>query len=215
MDYLDAICFPKDGKYLTVTEGELDAMSAYELMGSKYAVVSLKNGANTKLSQEDKNYLDTFDKIVFCGDSDEPGRKAAQKFASLFGKNKVHIVKLSRFKDANEYHMEILRLENLGKQAEADELFSLFTREWWNAQPYTPDGLVQGKMTLDVFMNESNEPSIPYPWMGLQGMYHGIRTGELMVLTAGSGVGKSAIIRELRLPYIQGVTGFQDWLYVP
>ena len=35
----------KGGKYVTITEGECDAMAAYELLGSKWAVVSVKSGA--------------------------------------------------------------------------------------------------------------------------------------------------------------------------
>ena len=35
----------KSGKYVTITEGECDAMAAYELLGSKWAVVSIKRGA--------------------------------------------------------------------------------------------------------------------------------------------------------------------------
>lgn len=37
--------FPSGGKYVTITEGEVDAMSAYQLMGSKWASVSIKTGA--------------------------------------------------------------------------------------------------------------------------------------------------------------------------
>jgi len=39
--------------------------------------------------------------------------------------------------------------------------------------------------------------SVDYPWEGLQQKTLGARTGELVVLTAGSGVGKSAVVREL------------------
>ena len=36
--------FTGGGKYITITEGEVDAMSAYELLGSKWACVSIKTG---------------------------------------------------------------------------------------------------------------------------------------------------------------------------
>ena len=39
--------FAPKGKYITITEGEVDAMSAYELLGSKWACVSIKNGAQS------------------------------------------------------------------------------------------------------------------------------------------------------------------------
>ena len=34
---------PRKGKYVTITEGELDAMSVYEMFGQKYDVVSLRS----------------------------------------------------------------------------------------------------------------------------------------------------------------------------
>ena len=36
--------FPAKGAYITITEGELDAMSVYQMQGSKYPVVSIKDG---------------------------------------------------------------------------------------------------------------------------------------------------------------------------
>ena len=38
--------FKAGGKYITIVEGECDAMAAYELLGSKWPVVSIKNGAS-------------------------------------------------------------------------------------------------------------------------------------------------------------------------
>lgn len=188
-----ASLFPSGGKYLTVTEGEYDAVACYELLGSKYPVVSLKNGANSLLTQEDKHYLDSFDNIVFCGDNDPPGRKAAEKFAANFSKNKVKIVYLSQGKDANEYLERISKLP----RDDAEDLYKFFIKEWWNAVPYTPEGLVQGKGTYTLLMDDKETLSIPFPWGGLQSVLHGIRTSELVVITAGSGVGKTAVIREL------------------
>ena len=39
--------FKEGGKYITVTEGECDAMATYELLGSKWPVVSIKRGASS------------------------------------------------------------------------------------------------------------------------------------------------------------------------
>jgi len=39
--------FKSGGKYLLITEGECDAMASYELMGSKWPVVSIKGGAGS------------------------------------------------------------------------------------------------------------------------------------------------------------------------
>ncbi len=192
-----ASLFPRGGKFITVTEGEYDAVAAYELLGSKYPCVSLRNGANSKLTQEDKDYLDSFETVVFCGDMDEPGRKAATKFASSFEKNKVKITSLSKGKDANDYLKAIHELELKNKLDAASELSKLFSNEWWRSKAHTPEGLVTGSATYDILMNEKEAQSIPYPWDGLNEMLHGIRTSELIVFTAGSGVGKTAVLREL------------------
>tara|TARA_R110000744_G_scaffold118090_1_gene220629 strand:- start:401 stop:868 length:468 start_codon:yes stop_codon:yes gene_type:complete len=37
--------FQSGGKYITIVEGECDAMASYEMLGSKWPVVSIKNGA--------------------------------------------------------------------------------------------------------------------------------------------------------------------------
>ena len=56
--------FNQKAKYITICEGELDAMSAYELMGSKWPSVSIKTGAAGAI-KDCKNafdYLDKYDK---------------------------------------------------------------------------------------------------------------------------------------------------------
>jgi hypothetical protein len=68
--------FNQGGKYITVCEGELDAMSAYELLGSKWPVVSIKNGAASALKncKQSFDYLNKFDTVVVCFDNDEQGK---------------------------------------------------------------------------------------------------------------------------------------------
>ena len=47
--------FKEGGKYITIVEGECDAMAAYELLGSKWAVVSIKNGASGAVADIKEN----------------------------------------------------------------------------------------------------------------------------------------------------------------
>ena len=53
-------------KYLTIVEGEMDALAAYQMMGSKYAVVSIRNGAAAAITDAQKHFewLDSFENIV-------------------------------------------------------------------------------------------------------------------------------------------------------
>ena len=176
--------FNQGGKFITVCEGELDAMSAYELMGSRWPSVSIKNGAASavKNCKQSLEYLNKFDTIVLCFDNDKQGKDAAQEVAKLFEPNKCKIMDLE-LKDANEY----LKMGQREK----------FTQTWWNSRTYTPAGIINlgdlGRSLYDETVNQT----CPYPWSGLNDKTYGIRTGELVTFTSGAGMGKSSIMREL------------------
>ena len=76
--------FKEGGKYLTITEGECDAMAAYELLGSKWAVVSIIKGAAGAVRdiKENLEYVESFDNVVLCFDKDKQGMEAAKKVAA-------------------------------------------------------------------------------------------------------------------------------------
>ena len=177
--------FSGGGKYVTIVEGELDALSAFQMMGSKYPVVSIKTGAASALRDCKDNYewLNSFEHIVVCFDQDEPGLKASKEVAELFG-NKVSIVKhKAGFKDASDYLQS-----NQSKD---------FTDVWWNAEQYVPDGIISAQVLLEDLKKPLTKAPVLYPWEGLNKMLYGLRTSELVVLAAGSGLGKSTIVREL------------------
>jgi twinkle protein len=97
--------FGRGGKYVTVVEGEFDAMAAYQMLGSKWPVVSIRNGAASAVKDIQKQYewLDSFDSIVICFDADEPGQRAAQQVAELFGSKAQLFKHRDGFKDASDY----------------------------------------------------------------------------------------------------------------
>ena len=175
--------FGRAGKFITICEGELDAVSAYQMMGSKWPAVSVRNGAQSAVKdcKAQFEYLNRFENIVICFDNDEHGAKAAAAVAQLFEPNKAKIVKL-RAKDANEYL----------KHGKSEE----FMQRWWDAQPHTPAGIVNLK-NFDGLYDDDEKESVPYPYNGLNDMLYGMRTGELITFTAGTGAGKSSIMREL------------------
>ncbi|MBT4795380.1 MAG: bifunctional DNA primase/helicase [Candidatus Marinimicrobia bacterium] len=176
----------KKGKYITITEGECDAMAAYELMGSKWAVVSVINGASSAPKDVKRNleFFNEFETIVICFDADKAGRDAAKKVAELFPPSKAKIMTMPEdYKDANE----MLKVNK--KQS--------FMESWWNAKLFAPDGIVRGDDMWGVVTEEVNQSFVEYPWQGLNELTYGIRTHELVTITAGSGMGKSQIIREL------------------
>ena len=176
----------KGGKYLTITEGECDAMAAYELLGSKWPVVSVKNGAAgaEKDVKSQIEFLEKFDNIIICFDADKPGQDAAKKVARLLKPNKAKIMVMpDGFKDAND----MLRNNQHGS----------YVNSWWNAKTYTPSGVLNVSENKDKYHNRPKKKSIPYPWDGLNKKLEGLRQGELVLLAGGTGLGKSSVTREL------------------
>lgn len=175
--------FRDGGKYITITEGEIDAVSAYQMMGSKWPVVSVRNGAQSAVKDVKAQFewLNKFENIVICFDNDEPGRDAAAKVAQIFEPNKCKVVSL-KAKDANEYL-------KAGQTA-------AFVDRWWEARAFTPAGIVN-LQNFDGLYDDDNKQSIPYPYKGMNELLYGMRTGELITFTAGTGAGKSSIMREL------------------
>ena len=176
----------KGGKYITITEGECDAMAAYELLGSKWPVISIKTGT-AGAERDVKNqleFLEKFDNIIICFDSDKPGQTAAKKVARLLKPNKAKIMVMpDGFKDSND----MLRKNQHGS----------FVNAWWNAKTYTPSGVLNVSQNKDKFHNRVKKKSIPYPWDGLNQKLEGLRQGELITLAGGTGLGKSSVTREL------------------
>ena len=178
--------FKEGGKYLTITEGECDAMAAYELLGSKWAVVSIIKGAAGAVRdiKENLEYVESFDNVVLCFDKDKQGMEAAKKVASILKPGKAKIVTLPNgYKDANDMLVK-------GKYKE-------FTSAWWDAKVFTPGGIIRVSEKKDQFLDRPRKESIPYPWEGLNQKLYGLRQGELVTLTGGTGLGKSSVTREL------------------
>jgi len=176
--------FNGGGKYLTITEGEIDAMSGYELLGSKYPVVSVRSSSSAlKDCKTNFEWVDSFQHIVLAFDADKPGQEAAKQIAELFG-HKVKTMKMDRkLKDANSYLQK--------------KMFKDFSQQWWNAEVHKPDGVVSGKDMWDAVSKDVAVDSVPYPWEELQRLTYGMRLGEMITITAGSGMGKTQVLREL------------------
>ena len=175
--------FKKGGRYITICEGELDAMSAHQMFDSKWPCVSIKTGVASASKDVENNYeyLMSFDNIVIAFDNDKVGMENAHKIAELLSP-KAKVMKL-RYKDASEYLME-------DKAAE-------FTADWWNSESFTPDGIVAGSDLWDTLIKGPEKSIVDYPFTGLNNMTYGVRKGELVTICAGTGIGKSSFLREI------------------
>lgn len=173
------------GKMIVVTEGEIDAMSVSQLQDHKWPVVSLPCGAKAakKSMAANYEYLDGYEKIILMFDNDEPGRSAVKECCEVLPMGKVFVAQLP-LKDANACLQEGMGGEVL--------------KAIWNAAPYRPDGVVSARDVRQEAMKVSDAPRIEWPLGAkLQAATLGLGAGEVVMLTSGSGMGKSSFAREV------------------
>lgn len=183
--------FPNSGKRIVITEGELDAASCYQAM-ENWPMVSLPHGAASakKDIQKQIPFLQGYQEIILFFDKDEAGLRATEQVATLLPQGTVRIAHLADpYKDASD------ALQNDDPDA--------IRRAIWDAKPYQPDGIVDGKSLLELVTTPTPPCDHTYSLEGLQEKTHGIRFGELTTITAGTGQGKSTFCRQLATDLLQ------------
>ena len=180
------------GKTLCITEGEIDCLTVAQAISHKlmYPVVSIPQGAAgaARAVKRELEFVSSFKKVIIMMDNDEAGRKAAMEIAMLLKPNQAFIAELPA-KDPSELMMA-------GRGAD-------IVTAYYEAKPYRPDGIIQGADIWEDIITDDNTESVPWPFDGLNQLTHGLRKGELITLTAGSGVGKSQVCREIAYHLIQ------------
>ncbi|MBX9265101.1 hypothetical protein K5962_28660, partial [Klebsiella pneumoniae] len=78
----------------------------------------------------------------------------------------------------------------------------------WNAAPWVPDGVI-GAMSMKDRVREAmtSEQSVGYLFSGCPGLNDrtlGARGGEVIMVTSGSGMGKSTFVRQQALGFARG-----------
>lgn len=172
------------GKSLVVTEGEFDCLSVFQVRNS-WPVVSLPNGAQAakKALQHQLKWLLGFEEIILLFDNDDAGIKAAQDCASLFPHDRLFIARTSPYKDANE--------ALIAKDTDA------IRQALWNKKQYTPKTVIDGRDLFDLATRPLHGRDADWPYASLDAITGGLRRGELVTVTAGSGVGKSTFCGEV------------------
>ena len=172
------------GKMVILTEGELDCLSVSKVQQNRFPVCSVPSGATSakKYIKKELEWLSKFDSIVLMFDEDEAGKQAVIECASILPVKKVKIATLPA-KDPSE-----LLQSGRGEQ---------IIQSMWEAKNYTPQGIIEGDQTKELLLKDDFVETIPYQWNGLNNKLGGIRRGELVLLTAGSGTGKSQVCREI------------------
>ena len=174
------------GRRLVITEGEIDCLTVSQVQGNKYPVVSLPNGCKSarKVFKEQFDWLESWDEVILMFDMDKAGRDAVEEVCDILSPNRVKIATLP-CKDPNECL----------KQNKAQDILNAI----WNAKLYKPSCIVNGKELWDTLADEDeDEQGYELPWsIPLQSMTQGVRKGELILITAGTGTGKTTFVRQL------------------
>lgn len=191
--------YDKGGRMLLVTEGEDDALSIAEMLhqrGKHYSVVSIPNGADQNGTLDAKvkaqyDYLASFKTVVIAFDNDNPGRMTANAMAEwLAPSTTVRVLNYPEgYKDA-------------GDMLAADRIDE-FLKTLYNAPEFSPAGIIKS-CDIDIQkLKKSPERGYSTPYTALDDKLKGMRKGELVLFTAGSGIGKSTMVREIGYHFVK------------
>lgn len=173
------------GKSIVITEGELDCLSVSQVRGNTWATVSVPTGAKgaRKALQHQLGYLLGFSEIILMLDNDEAGIAATEECINLFPSDRVFMASLGQYKDASE-----------ALQAGDGEAIR---QALWNKRSYVPKSIIDGRDLFSLVSSPLHGRDADYPYPELNTVTGGLRLGELVCLTAGSGTGKSTLSGEI------------------
>ena len=176
--------FAQGKKRLYICEGEIDTMTLYQALGGSWPVVGVAGADRAmKMIQANLEYVESFEEVVLVLDNDPAGKKATDALLQLlpFGKVKYLAEYPEGCKDAND-----ILMKHNAKTLRDTVMFK--------TQAYIPDGVLE---VSDIpFTPDTFEVSM-YPWDSWNKRLYARRGGELTVYTAGTGIGKSTILRAI------------------
>jgi len=178
------------GKRIVIAEGELDALAVAQAQYDKYQrfypAVAIPSASSKSLILAQREWLRNFDEVILAFDMDEPGQKAAQEAAKIIGYDKV---KLCSFPEKDPCDV-------LMKQGSDALMRCIF-----DAKEVSPAGIVKGEAVWEQFKLKQSIVSLPYPecLSSLNEKLFGMRLGEIVLFTSGTGSGKSTVIKEIVL----------------
>ncbi len=169
------------GKRITITEGELDALSISTALDNRYPVISINNGAQGAAKDLKKHleFLNSYDEVCIWFDNDKPGRDAVKEVSALFPQGNLSIIQTT-YKDANE----VLKKQGIKGVIAA----------YYETKIYTPAGIVNANEGgFDALVEDASSDEVydtPYPNFE-------VSKGAITTIVSGSGMGKSTLTREV------------------
>lgn len=173
---------PDKRVFITVTEGQIDALSIAEVFSCKYPVVSLPNGAKgaPEVIQKNKKYLEGFKHVVFAFDMDKDGVEATEKCLRILEPGVARVARLTA-KDANEM---LVKGEEF---AIRDAIY--------NAVQYLPEPILTGDNLLSC-LKDYQIKQIAWPWKSAE-VIQPLSIPAVYTIAAKPGVGKTEFVGEL------------------
>ena len=181
--------FQGGGFKLVITEGELDAIAVQQAMitkyGKPYPVVSIPSSSNMKSLVSNREWIRSFKEVILMFDQDEAGEKAVGEAAKIVGWDKTLVASLSVNDPCDSLVSNPLEI-----------MQAIF-----NARKYAPASIVRGESIWEAYQDRKKTVSVPYPKCleGLNEKLDGMRKGEIVLFTSGTGSGKSTMIKEIVL----------------
>lgn len=178
-----------DARSVLITEGEIDAMSVYE-MGFPALSLPFGGGGGNKQQWIENEFdrLGVMDEVFLWLDNDSVGQQAVDEIVKRLGPERIRIV-TTEYKDANEYLTKA--------KPTAQQVANLIL----SAKHLDPSELRSAADYFDQVMNEvesSDLPGIDMPWNKAHNLFK-MRFGESIVLAGVNGHGKTLMAGNLVL----------------
>lgn len=183
---------PKTGKRIVVTEGEIDCLSVSQAFGNRWPVVSVPNGAAgaRKAVKAAIDFLEGYKEVVFMFDMDEAGQEAAQECAMVLTPGRAKIATLP---EGENDASDLLQHHNV----------EAIQRAVYDSKVQSPDELVLGDAIWDEVIFVDDRPGMDWIYPGVHDKLGNIKPGDLIVVAADTGVGKSEFLRPQAVSMIE------------
>lgn len=182
---------------LLITGGELDMAAAQQMLfyaqeGTKFAGtyyhVWSPNKGETCIEEmiDNRDEIEQFRKVIWALDGDEKGQEATKTLCRLFPGRSYVLKHPAGCKDANQCLMT-------GNSQE-------YVDAWFNARPAEdvfPSVIKSIGSARDSLKEAMPAAGLSWPWPKLNKVTLGIRQHQMIVIGAGSGVGKTEMLREI------------------